>query len=59
MTVWPGRTSAALTAAPQPVGTPHPTSAETSSGRSGSILTVENWWMTPYWLNVPSMHIAP
>ena len=22
-------------------------------------MTAEFWWITPYWLNVPSMHIAP
>ncbi len=59
ITVWPGRTFAVLTAEPQPVGTPQPTSTALSSGRSSSTLTAEFWWMTPYWLNVPSMHIAP
>ena len=29
------------------------------AGRSSSTLTQEFWWITPYWLNVPSMHIAP
>lgn len=55
----PGRTAAAFTADPHPVGTPHPTSAATSSGMSFSIRTAEFWWITPYWLNVPSRHIAP
>ena len=59
ITVWPGRTLAVLTAEPQPVGTPQPTSTAFSSGRSSSTLTAEFWWITPYWLNVPSMHIAP
>ena len=58
-TVSPGRTLAVLTAEPQPVGTPQPTSTALSSGRSSSTLTAEFWWITPYWLNVPSMHIAP
>ena len=59
ITVSPARTAAVLTAEPQPVGTPQPTSTALSSGRSSSTLTAEFWWMTPYWLNVPSMHIAP
>src|SRR5580693_6910246 len=58
-TVSPGETFAVFTAEPQPVGTPQPTSTALSSGRSSSTLTQEAWWMTPYWLNVPSMHIAP
>ena len=48
-----------FTAEPQPVGTPQPTSTAFSSGRSSSTLTTEFWWITPYWLKVPSMHIAP
>ena len=59
ITVWPGRTLAVLTAEPQPVGTPQPTRTALSSGRSSSTLTTEFWWIVPYWLNVPSMHIAP
>ncbi len=39
--VSPGRTLPAFTAVPQPVGTPQPTSATVSSGRSSSILTQE------------------
>ena len=58
-TVSPGRTFAVLTAEPQPVGTPQPTSTALSSGRSSSTLTVEFWWTTPYWLKVPRMHMAP
>ena len=58
-TVSPGRTFAALTADPQPVGTPQPTRTALSSGMSSSTLTTEFWWTVAYWLNVPSMHIAP
>ena len=59
ITVWPGRTSAVLTAEPHPVGTPQPTSTALSRGRSSSTLTAEFWWIVAYWLNVPSMHMAP
>src|SRR5579872_7157118 len=58
-TVSPGETLAVLTAEPQPVGTPQPTSTALSSGRSSSTLTAEFWWITPYWLKVPRMHMAP
>ncbi len=39
----PGRTSATLVAEPQPVVTPQPTSAASSSGMSGSIFTTDAW----------------
>jgi hypothetical protein len=42
ITVSPGRTSAELTAEPQPVPTPQPTRHALSSGRSLSILMVES-----------------
>ena len=58
-TVCPGDTFAVLTAAPHPVGTPQPTSTALSRGRSSSTLTTEFWWITPHWLNVPIMHMAP
>ena len=41
MTVWPGRTSAAFTAEPQPVPTPQPTRQAFSSGMSLSTFTHE------------------
>jgi hypothetical protein len=58
-TVSPGRTPPALTAVPQPVGTPQPTSATVSSGRSSSILMVEYSDTVEYWEKVPSRHIWP
>src|SRR5215471_21280242 len=57
--VSPGRTPPALTAVPQPVGTPQPTSATISSGRSSSILTQECSDTVEYSENVPSRHIWP
>src|SRR5713226_1317112 len=57
--VSPGRTPPALTAVPQPVGTPQPTSATVSSGRSASILTQEFSDTTARCENVPSRHICP
>ena len=57
--VSPALSAAELTAEPQPVGTPQPTRTALSSGRSSSTLTHEVWLMTPYWLKVPSMHMAP
>ena len=55
----PGRTPPAFTAVPQPVGTPQPTSATVSSGRSSSILMHECSDTTERWENVPSRHIWP
>ena len=49
---------AALAAEPQPVVTPQPTSAATSSGMSGSIFTTDAWWTVMYGENVPSRHIG-
>src|SRR6516225_2957964 len=57
--VSPGRTPPAFTAVPQPVGTPQPTSATVSSGRSSSILMQECSDTTERWENVPSRHIWP
>ena len=54
----PGRTSATLVAEPQPVVTPQPTSAATSSGMSGSIFTTEAWCTVMYGEKVPSRHIG-
>ena len=54
-TVSPGSTSARYTAEPQPVVTPHETSATTFSGRSGSTLTSEASWTTPCSAKVPSL----
>ncbi len=53
----PGRTSATLVAEPHPVVTPQPTSAATSSGMSGSILTTDAWCTVMYGEKVPSRHI--
>ncbi len=58
-TVSPIWTLPVLTAEPQPVGTPQPTSTATSSGRSSSTLTTECSLIVAYWEKVPSMHIAP
>jgi hypothetical protein len=57
--VSPGRTPPALTAVPQPVGTPQPASATVSSGRSSSILMQECSDTTDRSENVPSRHIWP
>ncbi len=56
-TVSPGRTSATLVAEPQPVVTPQPTSAATSSGMSGSTLTSDASCTVMYGEKVPSRHI--
>src|SRR5262252_7037258 len=58
-TVWPGRTPAAYTAEPQPVGTPHPTRDATSNGMSGGMLMHDHSDTTAYWENVPSTHRPP
>ena len=58
-TVSPGCTSAAYTAEPQPVVTPHPTSAALSSGMSSSILMQLSCEATVYSPNVPMQHIRP
>src|SRR5579875_445378 len=57
--VSPGRTSPAFTAVPKPVGTPQPTSATTSSGRSSATFTTDASDSTAYCENVPSRHIWP
>src|SRR6478736_5134657 len=59
ITVSPGTMSAAYTEEHQPVGTPQPTSTTVSSGRSLSTDTQLVSEITEYWLNEPSMHIAP
>ncbi len=57
--VSPGSVSAACTAEPNPVGTPHPISTTLSSGTSGSTLMAECSEITDRSENVPSMHIPP
>src|ERR1700761_255056 len=59
MVVSPGLTSPAFTAEPKPVGTPHDTSAASSSGMSSSIFTTEASDNTARWENVPRRHICP
>src|SRR3954451_5747468 len=58
-TVSPARTPAACTALPHPVGTPQPTSAATSKGRSSGIGMTEYSLTTAYWEKVPSTHRPP
>ena len=55
----PGLTSPALTADPNPVGTPHDVSAASSSGMSFSIFTTDASDSTAAWEKVPSRHICP
>jgi hypothetical protein len=52
MTTWPGRTSAELTAAPQPVLTPQLVRAATSMGMSAGIFTADLTDTVEYWLKV-------
>ena len=58
-TVCPGRTPAAYTEVPQPVGTPQPVSAATSNGMYGSIGTQEFCETTARSAKVPSMQNPP
>src|SRR5271157_4921681 len=57
--VSPARRFPALTAVPQPDGTPQPTSTAVSSGSHSSTFTTECCEMVARSANVPSMHIAP
>src|SRR5690606_15578312 len=54
-TVCPGRTSPRVVADPQPVATPHDTTATASSGMSGSTLITDDSATHVYWANVPSL----
>src|SRR3954468_16526241 len=58
-TVSPACTPAACTALPQPVGTPQPTRAATSNGRSSGILMTEYSLTTACCEKVPSTHRPP
>ena len=53
-TLSPGLVPARSVAEPNPVATPHETSATTSSGRSGSTLTIEFSLASTYSEKVPS-----
>ena len=48
-----------MTEVPKPVGTPQPTRATVSSGRSSSILMHEATDTVAHWENVPTRHIWP
>ncbi|CNV35693.1 Uncharacterised protein [Mycobacterium tuberculosis] len=57
--VSPARRFPALTAVPQPDGTPQPTSTAVSSGSQSSTFTTECCETVARSANVPSMHMAP
>jgi hypothetical protein len=59
ITVWPGCTSAALTAEPHPVPTPQPTRQATSSGMSSGTFTAESEDTVVVSQNVEMPHIWP
>src|SRR3954453_9264357 len=58
-TVSPGRTPAAWTAEPHPVGTPQPTRQATSKGMSSASGMIAHSDTTAYWENVPSEQNPP